>query len=271
MTAPQIPVSLTIAGSDSGGGAGLQADLKTFAFHQVHGTCAVTCVTAQNTQGVERVDAMPVEAVLSQLEAVQSDIEIHSVKTGMLLRADIIAGVSNWLETSELRSIVVDPVMVSRAGAVLLESDAIAQIKTQLIPQALIVTPNRYEAELLSGIELKTPTDVEQAAQVIFQLGAPFVLIKGGGLTGRFQGIDFWFDGEQVQTLETQYVDTPHTHGTGCTLAAAIAANLALDIAPLDAVKQAKQYVTRALQYSLAVGQGQGPVGHWHPLVSEQE
>lgn len=266
-TSPNIPVALTIAGSDSGGGAGLQADLKTFAFHQVHGTCALTCVTAQNTQGVERVDALSPEAVLAQLDAVQSDIGIQSIKTGMLLNADIITAVAAWLRQSTVQSIVVDPVMVSRAGAVLLEPEAIAQIKTQLIPQALIVTPNRYEAELLSGIELKTPADVKRAAQTIADLGATTVVIKGGGLSGRYRGVDFWFDGQQFESLETALVETPHTHGTGCTLAAAIAANLALGSSPLEAVKLAKDYVTRALQYSLAIGQGQGPVGHWHPLI----
>ena len=271
MTQPSsdIPIALTIAGSDSGGGAGLQADLKTFAFHQVHGTCAITCVTAQNTQGVNRVDALPVDAVLAQLNAVQADMAVQSLKTGMLLRADIIAGVSTWLNQSQIRAIVVDPVMVSRVGAVLLEPEAIAQIKSQLIPCALIVTPNRYEAELLSGIELTSLTEIKRAAQRILELGASQVLIKGGGLLGEHHGLDFWWDGQRFEILETEVVETPHTHGTGCTLAAAIAANLALGVTPFDAVKRAKDYVTRALKYSLAIGKGQGPVGHWHPLLTD--
>ena len=264
----KIPVALTVAGSDSGGGAGLQADLKTFAFHQVHGTSAITCVTAQNTVGVTRVDALPVEAVLAQLEAVQTDIPIQSLKTGMLLNSAIIAAVAEWLQGHSIRSIVIDPVMVSRTGAILLESDAIAQIKGRLIPEALIVTPNRYEAELLSGLTLTSESDIEEAAKQIVELGASNVLIKGGGLPDPFHGVDFWFDGQNIKILKTEWVETPHTHGTGCTLAAAITANLALGYAPLDSVQRAKDYVTRALKYSLAIGKGQGPVGHWYPLLT---
>lgn len=264
-------MALTIAGSDSGGGAGLQADLKTFAFHRVHGTCAVTCVTAQNTQGVNRVDPMPVASVLAQLDAVQSDIGIHSLKTGMLLNAEMIIGVSDWLKQTGFKSIVIDPVMVSRAGSVLLEPDAIASIKTQLIPRALILTPNRYEAELLSGLSLQSISDIEAAARRIYEYGPQSVLIKGGGFASPLKGVDFWFDGQTFQTLETETVETPHTHGTGCTLSAAIAANLALGETPAAAVLLGKKYVTRALQYSLAIGQGQGPVGHWHPLIPDRD
>ncbi|MEM9136675.1 MAG: bifunctional hydroxymethylpyrimidine kinase/phosphomethylpyrimidine kinase [Cyanobacteria bacterium P01_F01_bin.42] len=267
-TPPQIPIALTIAGSDSGGGAGLQADLKTFAFHQVHGACAVTCITAQNTLGVERVDALPPEAVQAQLEAVRSDMSVQSLKTGMLLNAGIVETVANWIEGAGIKSTVIDPVMVSRTGAVLLEPDAIAQIKASLVPKAMILTPNRYEAELLSGMTLQSESDIEQAARRILDLGAASVLIKGGGLTEQLHGVDFWFDGSRFEPLRTELVDTPHTHGTGCTLAAAIAANLALSNEPFTAVKRSKDYVTRALKYSLAIGKGQGPVGHWHPLIS---
>ena len=264
-----IPKALTIAGSDSGGGAGIQADLKTFAFHQVHGMSAVTCVTAQNTQGVAMVEPMPLPLIQAQLEAVQSDIGIPSLKTGMLLNQQIIHCVAQWLPSSGTQKIVIDPVMVSRTGAVLLEADAITAIQDKLLPHALITTPNVYEAELLTGTQLKTQEDVQNALQQIHRMGAQNVLIKGGGFKDDKVSKDFWFDGKNFECLETEYVSTPHTHGTGCTLGAAISANLALGFEPLSAVRKAKQYVTRALKYSLAIGHGQGPVGHWHPLIPD--
>ena len=180
-----VPTALTIAGSDSGGGAGLQADLKTFAFHRVHGMSAITCVTAQNTQGVIGVEPVSVSLIEAQLEAVQSDIGVHALKTGMLLNRDIINSVAQWLQQSAIINIVVDPVMVSRTGAVLLDADAIATIKEILIPNALITTPNLYEAELLAGIKLDSSQAIEKALRNIYRLGAKNVLIKGGGDAGR--------------------------------------------------------------------------------------
>jgi len=275
-----VPVALTIAGSDSGGGAGIQADLRTFAFHCVHGTSAITCVTAQNTVLVTRVDALPVDAVVAQIEAVVTDIGVQAVKTGMLLTAEIIAAVAGMLLTAEiiaavaqqvevlkLNNLVVDPVMVSRTGAVLINDEAMATLQNVLIPKATIVTPNRYEAQLLSGLQLHTLDDMRAAAQRIHQLGAKAVLVKGGGMQGNLRGVDVWFDGHKLETLKTAVVDTSNTHGTGCTLAAAIAANLALGCDRLSAVQKAKDYVTTALRYSLAIGQGQGPVGHFFPLL----
>jgi hydroxymethylpyrimidine/phosphomethylpyrimidine kinase len=262
-----IPVALTIAGSDSGGGAGIQADLRTFAFHKVHGTSALTCITAQNTLGVTRVDALPPEAVIAQVDAVASDIGFQAAKTGMLLNSEIIEAVAHALAQLQVKSLVVDPVMVSRTGAQLIDDAAIATLIQTLLPQALIVTPNRYEAQILTSLEIETLDAMKAAAQKIYALGPKSVLVKGGGMTGHLKGVDVWFDGNVLQVLETKAVDTPHTHGTGCTLSAAIAANLALGKQPFNAVQSAKAYVTEALKHSLPIGKGQGPVGHWFALT----
>ncbi|MGF1566839.1 MAG: bifunctional hydroxymethylpyrimidine kinase/phosphomethylpyrimidine kinase [Nodosilinea sp.] len=262
-------VALTIAGSDSGGGAGIQADLRTFAFHRVHGTSALTCVTAQNTVGVLRVDALPAAAVLAQIDAVTNDIGVQALKTGMLLNQEIIQTVADRVQTLPgAPPVVVDPVMVSRTGAQLIDDAAIATLIGTLIPQAQIVTPNRYEAELLSGLAIATLADMEAAARKIYQLGPRAVLVKGGGMTADLKGVDVWYDGQDITVLTTETIDTPNTHGTGCTLSAAIAANLALGGDRLSAVRQAKAYVTTALKHSLTIGKGQGPVGHFFPLLT---
>ncbi|MEO0868057.1 MAG: bifunctional hydroxymethylpyrimidine kinase/phosphomethylpyrimidine kinase [Cyanobacteria bacterium J06642_11] len=260
-------VALTIAGSDSGGGAGIQADLRTFAFHRVHGTSALTCITAQNTQGVSRVDALTPEAVVAQIRAVVDDIGIHALKTGMLLNQPIIEAVADCLQDLSDVGRVIDPVMVSRTGDQLIDDGAIASLRQQLIPLATVLTPNRYEAEILSGRSIQTLADMESAAQAIHGLGAQAVIVKGGGFEGALRGIDMWYDGTTLTKLATRCVDTPDTHGTGCTLSAAIAANLALDHPPLGATRRAKDYVTQALGHSLRIGQGQGPVGHFYPLL----
>ncbi len=263
----RVPVAMTIAGSDSGGGAGIGADLKTFAMHCVHGTSALTCVTAQNTQGVTRVDALPPEAVVAQIQAVVSDIGVIATKTGMLLNQEIIDAVAHEVQSLGLSNLVVDPVMVSRTGAQLIDNQAVACLRDVLIPLATIVTPNRYEAQILSGLEIHTLDDMLQSAQRIHQLGAKAVLVKGGGMKGDLRGVDVWFDGEKLSTLTTSLVLTSNTHGTGCTLSSAIAANLALGLDLKQAVQLAKDYVTTALKYSLDIGQGSGPVGHFFPLL----
>ncbi|MGC1395517.1 MAG: bifunctional hydroxymethylpyrimidine kinase/phosphomethylpyrimidine kinase [Coleofasciculaceae cyanobacterium] len=265
-----IPIALTIAGSDSGGGAGIQADLKTFAMHCVHGTSALTCVTAQNTQGVLRVDALPAEAVVAQIAAVVSDMVVLATKTGMLLNQEIIEAVVSQVKQLGIKNLVVDPVMVSRTGAQLIDDDAVASLKKLLIPISTIVTPNRYEAQLLAGLEINTLQDMQEAARRIQQLGATTVLVKGGAMVGNLRGVDVWFDG-QLMTLTTEVVETNNTHGTGCTLSSAIAANLALGKDLLLAVQLAKNYVTTALKYSLDIGMGSGPVGHFFPLLPEYE
>lgn len=260
-------IALTIAGSDSGGGAGIQADLKTFAFHRVHGTSVITCITAQNTLGVDEVQGMTSDMVKAQIEVVMNDINVRSVKTGMLFNEDIILTVSQQIKQWKLTQLVVDPVMVSRTGAKLISEKAIASLKHQLIPQALIVTPNRYEAQILSNLSINSLEDMKKSAQIIHQLGSQFVVVKGGAMKDKLQGVDVWFDGKNWECLSTEIIQTKHTHGTGCTLSAAITANLALKKDPFLAVKHAKNYVTAALKYSLDIGQGTGPVGHFFPLL----
>lgn len=268
---PSIPIALTIAGSDSGGGAGIQADLRTFAFHKVHGTSALTCVTAQNTQGVTRVDALPPEAVVAQIAAVAGDIGVQAVKTGMLLNREIIAAVAQQAEELPLPNLVVDPVMVSRTGAQLIADEAIALLCTDLLPKASLITPNRYEAQILADLDIHTLGDMKQAAEQILQQYKPgAVLVKGGSMTGELRGVDVFADETRLEVLQTQTVDTADTHGTGCTLSAAIAANLALGRDLFSAVQHGKHYVTQALQHSLRIGHGQGPVGHFYPLLHQE-
>ncbi len=266
-TSQRCPVALTIAGSDSGGGAGIQADLRTFSFHKVHGTSALTCITAQNTLGVNRVDALLPESVVAQIEAVVTDIGVQAAKTGMLLNQDIISAVAQQVQAHEISMLVVDPVMVSRSGAQLIDDAAIATLTHALVPLALVLTPNRYEAQILGNMEIHTLDDMKAAAKVIHALGSKAVMVKGGGMPGELKGVDVYWDGDRLDILKTACVETPHTHGTGCTLSAAIAANLALGCDSFAAVTAAKDYVTHAIQHSLSIGSGQGPVGHFFPLI----
>lgn len=264
-------IALTIAGSDSGGGAGIQADLKTFALHCVHGTSAVTCVTAQNTVGVDLVDTMHVATIESQIAAVATDFKINSVKTGMLPTCEIIEAVSSKIGEFNLPWLVVDPVMVSRAQVKLIDDRAIASLKKLLIPQAAIVTPNRYEAQILSGLTINTLKDLKQAAISIYErLGAKVVLVKGGSLSTDDKGKDVWYDGVELRVLSGKFVDTKNTHGTGCTLSAAICANLALEKDLWSSAVAAKKYITSALENSLNIGAGNGPVGHFFPLLKNK-
>lgn len=265
--ASSIPVALTIGGSDSGGGAGIQADLRTFAFHCVHGTSALTCITAQNTLGVNRVDDLSPEAVKAQIQAVVTDIGVQATKTGMLLNQEIILAVAEEIEALNLKQLVIDPVMVSRAGVQLIDDLAVAALQNILLPKATIVTPNIYEAEILTGLEINNLDDMQMAAQEIYKLGAKTVLVKGGAMKNELRGVDVWFDGEQFEIFRTATVETNNTHGTGCTLSAAIAANLAQGKDLFSTVKLAKDYVTNALGYALDIGYGQGPVGHFFPLL----
>jgi hydroxymethylpyrimidine/phosphomethylpyrimidine kinase len=224
-------------------------------------------VTAQNTLGVDRVDALPPEAIAAQMVTVLTDIMVRATKTGMLLNQPIIQVVVQQVEKLNLTNLVVDPVMVSRAGAQLIDDAAILTLQQSLIPLAAVLTPNRYEAQILAKMEIQTLDQMKAAAEKIFQLGPKAVLLKGGGFSGDLRGTDLWFDGQRMEILATEQVDTPNTHGTGCTLSAAIAANLALGYDPLTATRLAKTYVTLALKHSLNIGQGQGPVGHFFPLL----
>lgn len=265
------PTALTIAGSDSGGGAGIQADLKTFAFHRVHGVSALTCVTAQNTVGVQRVDPLPPEAVSAQIQSVVTDLGVQGVKTGMLLNQGIIEAVVDQIQAYQLEPfLVVDPVMVSRTGAQLLDNAAVTTLKKRLLPLAALATPNRYEAQILSGQEINTLDEMKKAAQIIYDQGVKVVLVKGGAMLGEARGVDVWFDGEQFDLITSKIIETKNNHGTGCTLSAAIAANLALGKDLKGAVQDAKTYLTTALEFALELGSGSGPVGHFFPLIKQQ-
>ncbi len=261
-------VALTIAGSDSGGGAGIQADLRTFAMHCVHGASVITCVTAQNTLGVTGVEALSLDIISAQIAAVAQDLTIAAVKTGMLLNRQIIQEVAEQIAAWNLPGIVVDPVMVSRSGARLIDDDAIASLQQYLLPQALIITPNLYETAILSGSQINHLEELKQAAIAIQQQWGVTVLAKGGALSNS-QATDVWYDGQELKVLTETRIDTKHTHGTGCTLSAAICANLALGMDLWSAVVAAKKYVTTALKHSLAIGAGNGPVGHFFPLITK--
>ena len=256
------PVALTIAGSDSGGGAGIQADLRTFSFHRVHGTSALTCITAQNTTGVSRVDALPPEAVIAQITAVTSDFRVGSAKLGMLLNGDIMAAVASELRDRPITNLVVDPVMVSRSGDKLIDDAAIETLREEILPLADVLTPNIFEAQILTGNEIESVEDMMAAAKKLGSLGPKSVLIKGGALNENPTAADVWSDGMSCQVIETERVETNNTHGSGCTLSAAISANLALGLEPVKAIRNAKDYVTEALRNSLSIGHGNGPLGH---------
>jgi hydroxymethylpyrimidine/phosphomethylpyrimidine kinase len=256
--------AMTIAGSDSGAGAGIQADLKTFAAHGVYGTSAITALTAQNTRGVTGVHVVPAEFVTLQIEAVAGDIGCDAVKTGMLATAVIVEAVAAAVESLELPNLVVDPVMVSKGGDRLLADEAVHALRTTLLPLARVVTPNVPEAEVLTGRSIRSVADMREAARCLLSLGAAAVVIKGGHLDGP-ESIDLLLDGTDEIVLRQPRLDVPNTHGTGCTFAAAVAARLALGD-PLDvATRGAKQYVTGAMRHGIAVGNGHQPLGHfWH-------
>jgi len=254
-------IALTIGGSDSGGGAGIQADLKTFMALRVHGCSAITCVTAQNTTGVSRVDALPAAALTAQIQAVLNDLPVAALKTGMLLNAELIEATAAALTPLAIPRLI-DPVMVSRAGAVLLEPEAIDAYRL-LLPLAELLTPNIHEARLLSGIAIEAAADVERAAERMLDLGPVAVLIKGAGLP-QLRGRDYLLRSDAPgQWLQHELINTPHTHGSGCTLGAAITAQRARGLSVLEAVVAAKRYVEGGLRASLAIGAGQGPLCHW--------
>lgn len=258
-----VPKALTIAGSDSGGGAGIQADLKTFAAHGVYGTSAITAVTAQNTREVIAVAEVPEEVVAAQIDSVLEDIGASAIKTGMLSSAKIVATVCERIEAWGIPT-VVDPVMVSKGGNYLLSPDAVSAVKRHLIPLSLVVTPNHHEAAALTGIEIQSDDDAREAALRLADLGARIVVIKGGHRPGA--PIDLVFDGSTFGELSADRVETENTHGTGCTFSAAIAANLALGFGPLESIARAKLYLTEALRSSYRVGGGHSPVNHFHTL-----
>ncbi len=259
-----IPIVMTIAGSDSGGGAGIQADLKTFAAMGAYGASVVTAITAQNTVGVTGVHEIPVEMVASQIEAVLSDIGADAVKTGMLSSSDIIETVAGELAHFRVERLVVDPVMVAKSGDRLLREEAVDALRRSLLPLATVVTPNIPEAETLTEMKIESGEDARRAAEKIVNMGAKSVVVKGGHLTG--PPVDLLYDGQEFQEFSAARIDTGNTHGTGCTFASAIAAGLAKGMDVADAVMAAKEYVTEAIRRSFNVGRGHGPLNHFYRL-----
>jgi len=260
----RVPRTLTIAGSDSGAGAGIQADLKTFAALGVYGTTALTAVTAQNTVGVRAMTALSPDLVAAQIDAVLEDIGADAAKTGMLADASIIKTVAARIRAHGVTQLVVDPVMIAKSGDRLLREDAVQALCEELLPLALVVAPNLPEAAVLAGMSIESRADLEEAARRISARGARYVLIKGGHAPGA--PTDVLFDGEEFVDFPGRRVATTSTHGTGCTLSAAIAAYLARGASVVEAVGLAKAYVTAALGAARPLGQGHGPLHHLFAL-----
>ena len=254
--------ALTIAGSDSGAGAGIQADLKTFAALGVYGTSAITAITAQNTVGVSAVFPLRPQLIAAQIDAVITDIGAHAVKIGMLANKAIIDIVADKIEQYRFKNLVVDPVMVATSGDLLITKSAIVTLRSRLLPLAAVVTPNIPEAEELTGMKLRTARDIEEAARKIVKMGARSVIIKGGHRKG--PAMDIFYDGKQFAALSAQRVRTKNTHGTGCSFSAAIAAHLAQGERMENAVRHAKSYITAAIGAGFSIGAGHSPVHHFY-------
>jgi hydroxymethylpyrimidine/phosphomethylpyrimidine kinase len=254
--------ALTIAGSDSSGGAGIQADLKTFAALGVYATSAITAVTAQNTLGVIAVEPLMADLVTAQIEAVAGDIDIHVTKTGMLATSAIVEAVAAAIEELELPMVVVDPVMLASSGDSLLDDDGIQAMRAELLPRAFVVTPNIPEAEILSGRQILSLDDVREAARRIHALGPTAVVIKGGHGSGD-EIVDVMFDGDHLVEFRTPRIQTSAIHGTGCAFASAIAAHLALGFSLAEATEKAQAYVAGAIRHALSIGHGQGLLDHF--------
>lgn len=259
---------LTIAGSDSGGGAGIQTDLRTIALLGCHGSTAITAITAQNSRGVQRVFPLEPAAVAAQLESVLSDIGADAAKTGMLFSAEVIGAVAAALDRYPVERLVVDPVMVAKGGAPLLKEDARAALTRQLLPRALLVTPNLPEAEVLAGLEISGEADEREACRRILALGPRAVLLKGGHGTGEELRDSFADRQGRWTVFRSKRLDTPNTHGTGCTLSAAIAANLALGLELVEAVTEARAFLEKAIRHGYSLGAGHGPT---NPYAAARE
>jgi hydroxymethylpyrimidine/phosphomethylpyrimidine kinase len=257
--------ALTIAGSDSGGGAGIQADLKTFAAHRVYGTSAITAVTAQNTQGVTAFEAVSPALVRAQIDAVMSDIGAHAAKTGMLAHAAIVETVAAAVAELGIPNLVVDPVMIAKSGDALIAQDAVRALTTSLLPRALVVTPNVPEAEALAGLSIASESDRREAARRIAAFGPAAVIVKGGHVPGP-EIVDLLFERGEFVEFRHQRVAGPHTHGTGCTFAASLAASLALGRSLREAIPLAQQYIAGAIRRAPGIGHGHGPMDHFWSL-----
>jgi hydroxymethylpyrimidine/phosphomethylpyrimidine kinase len=264
------PIALTIAGSDSGGGAGIQADIKAMEANGVFATSALTAVTAQNSKAVTMSFNLPVQLIAAQIDAVASDFDVAAAKTGMLSTSTIIETVAERIEAHALYPLVVDPVMISKSGFKLLEDEAIDTLSAELIPLATVVTPNAHEASILAERPIETVKDAKVAAEAIFALGPEAVVVKGGHLDDGANVVDVFFDGEHMNVFSARRVDTRNTHGTGCTYASAIAAQLARGRDMANAIEQAKRYVTQAIRHALSFGSGHGPTNHFFHVDPER-
>jgi hydroxymethylpyrimidine/phosphomethylpyrimidine kinase len=260
-------VALTIAGSDSSGGAGIQADLKTFQAHGVFGMSAVTAVTVQNTQKIYDIQEMRPKIVHDQITCLFDDIEIHAVKIGMVSSIELIQAIAKALKTVKPPAIILDPVMTSKSGCRLLNQDAQDALIQHLFPLAEVVTPNIYEAQALIGRNVKNIDDMKSAALDILKLGAKKVVVKGGHLEEN-RATDILYDSREFKRLQSRWVETKNTHGTGCTFSSAIAANIALGNNFFEAVTLAKAYITGAIEHALPIGKGHGPTHHFFDLYA---
>lgn len=252
---------LTIAGSDSGGGAGIQADLKTFSAHGVFGMSVITAVTAQNTQGVFAVQDISEEVIQKQIEAIFDDISVEAIKIGMVSKIETIKIIAKTLGRYEIKNLVLDPVMISKSGYHLLQDDSKEALIKHLLPLATLATPNIPEAELITGLEITNVDDMKKAAELIHKMGPKYVLAKGGHLEG--EAIDILYDGEKFNYYTSPRINTKNTHGTGCTLSSAIASNLAKGYSIYDSIERAKNYISNAIKESFTLGKGVGPVHHF--------
>ena len=261
----KLPVALTIAGSDSGGGAGIQADLKTFAVLGVHGTSAITAITAQNTVGVTHVLELPTPLISEQIKVVVEDIGVQAAKTGMLSSAAIIAAVADAVTRHRIRNLVVDPVMVAKGGAKLLRDDAVAALRERMVPLAAVLTPNLPEAEVLLERRIQSLDERRQAACDLVAMGARAVVVKGGHAEGDVT--DVFFDGSELIELRAERIATSNTHGSGCVFSAAITAWMARGAEPPHAVREAKTFITKAIAFSLDIGHRHGPVNPLFGLI----
>jgi len=264
MDTTKPPIALTVAGSDSGGGAGIQADVRTFHAFGVHGTTVITAITAQNTYGVRAVHAIPLEHVRAQIDALMEDLRPAALKTGMLATRELVSAVAVALGEHDLRRYVMDPVMVATSGDRLLDADAEACLGRELLPLAEIVTPNLREAAILTGSAVTTLEEMRIAARRLVDRGARAALVKGGHLEG--DAVDLLWDGTEERVWRRPRIETRHTHGTGCTLSAAITAGLARGDATPEAVERAVAFVARAIAHAPGLGGGHGPVNHFVPV-----
>lgn len=264
-----IATALTIAGSDSGGGAGIQADLKTFTVLKVYGASVITAVTAQNTQGVAGIYWLSPDFVGLQLDAVLSDIGFKAVKTGMLGNAATLDLICEKLKAHRVNNLVVDPVMAAKRGEQLFPRESLEIFLNKLLPLTSVITPNLDEAEALTGLRITTEAEMQQAARAIFDYGVRYVVLKGGHLPGA-ESVDFLFDGQNCTRFATPRMQTKNTHGTGCTFAAALAAYLAKGRSVEEAVTASKHFITTAIQHGLPLGKGYGPVNHLAPYLENE-